>query len=98
MRPGIPEIALIMVIIVAAAVIMRISRAGGSAGSEAGSRDGRPRRLKQYFKGSGLLLIIGGIALAALGMSVFRWALQAYWAAFVIALLGLLVLFLSSRK
>ena len=107
MRPGPMEIAIIIAVIIGIAVITRILRTRQVASrQDKESPAGKPAR--QVKKGTGktrnsltrtgiAFILAGGILLLA-GITLFRWAFQSYWWAFIFVAIGLILVFLSRRK
>lgn len=97
MRIGPLEIALIVVVVIAAALIARIARSGhpatpGRKGRGAGARS------RGLFKNTGIILIVAGVALLGLSAGLFRWALQGYLWALIIIAGGTFMVLLARRK
>jgi len=107
MKPGLQEIILIIVIIIAAAVITRIIRTGrGSArrnkeppaDSPVITSEGKTYRLRRLLSRAGWASIIAGILLLLAAVSMFKWAFQSYLWAFIIIVIGLVIVFMSKKK
>ena len=107
MRLGPLEIIVIIVIIIAIAVIARIFRA--SRGTAKQNKEppvdtpvkpveGRTGRTRNFLKRVGVACIFTGSVLLLAGISMFRWAFQSYSWAFIIVVIGLVLLFLSRKK
>jgi hypothetical protein len=107
MRPGILEIVIILVAIIAIIIIARILRTGRGTGrqNEEASVDvsEKPVQVEKGRTGSflnrvGLVLIaVGGVLLFA-GIAMFRWAFQSYWWSFILVASGLVIIFLSRKR
>jgi tellurite resistance protein TehA-like permease len=106
MRLGPLEIAIIIVVIIAIAVIARIVRFRGTAKQNevssvsipvksAEERTSRPRSLLRKI---GLAFILTGVILLIAGISMFRWAFQSYLWSYIIVAIGLVIVFLSRKK
>ena len=107
MRLGILEIVFIIVIIIAIALVTRIYRSSRHATGQSkesseevthGQLKEKASRTRSYLKRAGIALFIAGTILAFAGMSMFRWAVQSYLWSFIIAGVGLVLLFLSRKK
>ncbi len=107
MRLGPLEIIVIIAIIIAIAVITRILRTSHGTAKQnkespldtpvkpVGERTGRTRN---FLKRAGVACILTGSVLLLAGISMFRWAFQSYSWAFIIVVIGLVLLFLSRKK
>ena len=107
MRLGLLEIIVIIAIIIAIAVITRIFRTSrgiakqnkespvGAPVKPVGERTGRPGN---FLKRAGVACILTGGVLSLAGISMFRWAFQSYSWAFIIVVIGLVLLFLSVKR
>ena len=107
MRIGLPEIIIIIVIIIAIAMVTRIYRGNRDATGQSkktseeithGQVRGKAGKTRSYLRRSGTTLFIAGTILALAGISMFRWAVQSYLWSFIIAGVGLTLLFLSRKK
>jgi len=107
MRPGLLEIVIIIVAIIAIVVITRIIRTGrGTARQkEESSVDipGKPVQVKKsrtrsFLTRVGMALILAGGILLFAGITMFRWAFQSYWWAFIFVAIGLVLVFLSRKR
>lgn len=105
MRPGPLEIALIIAVVIAVAVIARIIRTGGTAAKSGGnsSTDIAPappgkNRLWAFFNRTGIVLILAGIAGLIAAVSLFRWVLQSYLWAVILIVVGLILILFSRKK
>ena len=107
MRPGLLEIVIIIVAIIAIVVITRIVRTGrGTARqNEESSVDipgkpvrGEKSRTRSFLTRVGVALILAGGILLVAGITMFRWAFQSYWWAFIFVAIGLILLFLSRKR
>lgn len=101
MRIGPLEIALIIAVIIAIAIIARVVRTGSkSAGQKAtvSQPGGNIGRLYGFFNRTGIVLIIAGTITLIAAASLFRWILQSYlWASLIIAI-GLVFIFFARKK
>ncbi len=101
------EIVIILVVIIAAIVIARISGSSRNADKQGGepavdiptkSADGRISKARKFTRRLGLVCILAGAVLLFAGASMFRWAFQSYLWSFIIVIIGLALLLLSRRK
>jgi hypothetical protein len=100
MRIGPLEIALIFVVLIAVAIIARVSRLGrASAARRPGEKSGaRSPRAGGIFKNTGIVLIIIGLIVLAAAAGLFRWVLQGYLWALVLIAGGTVMVLLARRK
>lgn len=107
MRLGVLEIVIIIVVIIVIALVTRIYRGNRDtpeqskkSSEEITHRQVKERtgRVRSYLKRTGAAFFITGIILALAGISMFRWAVQSYVWSFIIAGVGLVLLFLARKK
>ena len=107
MRLGLLEIVIIIVAIIAIVIVTRIIRTsrGTVRQNKESSVDipGKPVQVKKsrtrsFLTRVGVALIVAGGILLFAGITMFRWAFQSYWWAFIFVAIGLVLIFLSRRK
>jgi len=106
MRLGPLEIVLIIVVVIAVAVIARIvctgrgiAKRNEATTSEATTSQPERNRLWGYLNGTGIVMIVAGIAALIAAVSLFRLVLQSYLWAFILMAAGtILVLFSRKRR
>jgi hypothetical protein len=100
MRIGPLEIVLIIVVVIAAALIARLSRPGRvPAPRDPGDKPGATSPgARGIIKKTGIIIIIGGLIILAAAAGLFRWALQGYLWALVLIAGGTIMILLGRRK
>lgn len=107
MRPGPLEIALIIVVIIAVALITRVLRTNyGSARQNKESSvdiqtkptEVRTSKIRNSLKRIGIVFTLIGIILLFAGIGMFRWAFQSYLWALIIIAIGIVLIFLPRKK
>ena len=107
MRPGILEIFIILIVLVAIIIFARMFRANPDSAKQSrnASREiitrqvnERTPRLRSYLRRAGIAFIVAGVVLLLAGISMFRWAVQSYLWASVIIVIGLAVVYLSRKR
>ena len=101
MRPGFQEIAIILLVIIVTAIMIRILRTGRNASSQNEDSSIKtkksPGRTRGFLTKSGIVFTLTGIILLFAGISMFRWAFQSYSWSFIIIIIGLSLVFLSRK-
>tara|TARA_B100000315_G_scaffold117230_1_gene107473 strand:+ start:6857 stop:7174 length:318 start_codon:yes stop_codon:yes gene_type:complete len=105
MRLGPLEIGIIIVVMIFAAVIMRTVRVARLAAEKdkkssvkIPERQTEQNKRKRRFKLGGIIFILTGVLLLLSGVSMFKWVLWSYLWSFIIAAIGLVMLFMSRKR
>jgi hypothetical protein len=107
MRLGPLEIVLIIAVVIAITVIARIARSRESTTVRKGSTnrdttekrsEGTTGRVRVFLNRTGIILIIGGVAVFIAAVSLFRMVLQSYLWAFILIAVGLILVLISRKK
>ena len=97
MRPGVLEVALIIVAVIIILLITRISRSARKAAPRE-QATGKSNRIMTIARKTGLILSLSAVLVIIAGVTMFRWVVQSYIIAFVAMAAGLILVYLSSRK
>ena len=101
------EIALIIVVIIAVAVITRVLRTnyGSARQNKESSVDiqikpnkVRTSKIRNLLKRTGIAFTLTGIILLFAGIGMFKWALQSYLWSLILIAIGIVLIFLFRKK
>lgn len=107
MRIGTTEIIIIVIVIIALVIITRVIRLKDSSNQKHSRKsqdnNNQPERQQKtkfqaYVKRTGIVSIIASILLALSIVSIFKWAIQSYFWALILLVLGFGLLYISRKK
>ena len=100
MRPGPLEIILIIAVIIAVVIVARTIRSGRTAARETAAKtSGRKTKGPRSIIGrTGIAFIVIGVIVFFAGISVLRWAFQAYIWSFILVVAGFVMFILTRKK
>ena len=106
MRLGWLEIVIIIIAIILILVVTRIVRVGRDITNTGGTSTkmsleqttGKPRKMTQRLRATGIIIIIIGIISLLAGVSFFKWAYWSFLWAFITIAIGFMMVFLSRKR
>lgn len=107
MRPGLLEIAVILIVLIIIAIAARMFRANprpvqrsrdAPGEAEIQRAEERPPGRRRYLRRVGIALILAGAVFLFAAIGMFRWAFQSYIWSFVLVVIGFVVVYLSRNR